>query len=485
MDRRELILFRRGLVAFDLVITAAAFIAIFFFRQWLAIESQLGQLPGWMGRIEVPLVEEPRLYYEVLLGVLLFWWFAFYVSGTSDFRVSYAQMASRYLRAVGIGLALFLSGFFLLKLTFVARSFVVLFAATDLLLLIVGRVAVMETVAFLRSKRADGHRLLVVGVGPQAVKYARSIHGQPPWNVKLLGFVAGPGEEYDPAIPEEQRHGSVLELERFLNSTPVDEVLFANSGLDNTTLANALHVCDERGIDVLLPLPPSIPQRSRVEIANIHGIDLPLLGLRRTPTNEVNLALKRLIDLLGGMVMLMLSGPIMLVAAIAIRLESKGPIFFKQTRAGRNGRKFTMYKFRSMVVDAEAKKAALAHLNEMSGPVFKIKRDPRITKVGHFIRRTSIDELPQVFNILLGDMSLVGPRPPLPAEVEQYQPWQRRRLSVKPGLTGLWQVSGRNNVDFEEWMALDLRYIDDWSLWLDLKILLRTVPAVIFKTGAS
>lgn len=485
MDRRELILFRKGLVAFDLVITAAAFIGIFFFRQWLAIESQLGQLPGWMGQIEVPLVDEPRLYYEVLLGVLLFWWFAFYVSGTSDFRVSYAQMAGRYARAVGIGLALFLSGFFLLKLTFVARSFVVLFAATDLCLLILGRLAVMESVAFLRSKRVDGHRLLVVGAGPQAVKYAHSIHGQPPWNVKLLGYVAGPGEAFDPAIPEEQRHGSVLELEHYLNTTPVDEVLFANPGLDNNSLANALHVCDERGIDVLLPLPPSIPQRSRVEIANIHGIDLPLLGLRRTPTGEVNLALKRLLDLVGGMAMLTLAGPIMLTAAIAIRLESKGPIFFKQIRAGRNGRKFTMYKFRSMVVDAEAKKAALAHLNEMSGPVFKMKSDPRITKVGHFIRRTSIDELPQVFNILLGDMSLVGPRPPLPAEVEQYQPWQRRRLSVKPGLTGLWQVSGRNNVDFEEWMALDLRYIDDWSLWLDLKILLRTVPAVIFKTGAS
>lgn len=488
MDRRELVLFRKGLVAFDLLITAVAFVSTFFIRQWLAIESQLGQLPSWLRflrRFDVPLVDEPRLYYAVLLGVLLYWWFAFYVSDTADFRISYTQMAVRYGRAVGIGLALFLATFFLLKLTFIARSFVVLFAAADLVLLVVARVAVMETVAFLRSKRVDGHRLLVVGASAQAVKYAHSIHSQPPWNVKLLGYVAAPGEEFDPSIPEDQRHGSVLGLEQYLNSTPVDEVLFANAALDNNTLANTLHVCDERGIDVLLPLPPSIPQRSRVEIANIHGIDLPLLGLRRTPTSEVNLALKRLVDLGGGLVMLTLAAPIMLVAAIAIRVESKGPIFFKQTRAGRNGRKFTMYKFRSMVVDAEAKKAALAHLNEMSGPVFKIKRDPRITKVGHFIRRTSIDELPQVFNIILGDMSLVGPRPPLPSEVEQYQPWQRRRLSVKPGLTGLWQVSGRNNVDFEEWMALDLRYIDDWSLWLDFKILLRTVPAVLFKTGAS
>ena len=144
-----------------------------------------------------------------------------------------------------------------------------------------------------------------------------------------------------------------------------------------------------------------------------------------------------------------------------------------------------MLKFRSMVTDAEKIKEKLAHMNEMDGPVFKIKRDPRITKVGRFIRKTSIDELPQLFNIIAGDMSMVGPRPPLPSEVEQYEPWQRRRLSVKPGLTGLWQVSGRNQVDFDEWMQLDLAYIDNWSLWMDVKILFRTVPAVLFHRGAS
>jgi lipopolysaccharide/colanic/teichoic acid biosynthesis glycosyltransferase len=161
-------------------------------------------------------------------------------------------------------------------------------------------------------------------------------------------------------------------------------------------------------------------------------------------------------------------------------------VLFRQVRVGRHGRQFVMYKFRSMVVDAERQLEKLKHLNEMSGPVFKITRDPRITAVGAFLRRTSLDELPQLFNILKGDMSLVGPRPPIPTEVAQYKPWQRRRLSVKPGLTGLWQVSGRSELsNFDDWMKLDLRYIDQWSLWLDLKIIFRTVPVVLSRSGAS
>jgi exopolysaccharide biosynthesis polyprenyl glycosylphosphotransferase len=190
-------------------------------------------------------------------------------------------------------------------------------------------------------------------------------------------------------------------------------------------------------------------------------------------------------DILGAGFVLLCAAPVMIAVAIIIKATSRGPVFFQQVRSGRNGRRFTMLKFRSMVLDAEQRQAQLMHLNEMSGPVFKIRNDPRVTKIGGFIRKTSIDELPQLLNILWGDMSLVGPRPPLPSEVEQYKPWQRRRLSVKPGLTGLWQVSGRNNVDFDEWMALDLRYIDNWSLWLDTKILLRTLPAVLFRAGAS
>ena len=382
------------------------------------------------------------------------------------------------------GLAVFLSAFFFLKLQFIARTFVVVFALTNFVLLLLGRFLAMELVAFVRRKRVDGHRVVIVGCGDNGVAVATHITSQPPWNVKLIGHLSVPVD--DPNNPDVLEHlGPIDRLSELLDSTPVDEVLFASPNMDDEMLANALHACDERGVDVLLPLPPSIPQRSRVELSTIDGFDTPLLGLRRTPTSEVSLALKRVMDIGVSAAVLVLASPVMMVTALAIKLTSAGPVFFQQERSGRQGRRFTMFKFRSMVVDAEKRKKELAHLNEMSGPVFKISRDPRVTRVGQFIRKTSIDELPQLFNILRGDMSLVGPRPPLPSEVNQYQPWQRRRLSVKPGLTGLWQVSGRNNVDFEEWMAMDLRYIDDWSLWLDMKIILRTVPAVLFRAGAS
>jgi lipopolysaccharide/colanic/teichoic acid biosynthesis glycosyltransferase len=179
-----------------------------------------------------------------------------------------------------------------------------------------------------------------------------------------------------------------------------------------------------------------------------------------------------------------LAAPILLLSSLLIKLEDRGSILFRQERCGLNGRRFMLLKLRTMVPDADARKEDLLPHNEMSGPVFKIRRDPRVTRVGAYLRRFSIDELPQLFNVLKGDMALVGPRPPLPDEVSRYEHWQRRRLSMKPGMTGPWQVSGRSEVDFEEWMRLDLGYIDHWSFWLDLKILLKTVPAVLSGRGA-
>lgn len=194
---------------------------------------------------------------------------------------------------------------------------------------------------------------------------------------------------------------------------------------------------------------------------------------------------KRAIDVLGSLAGLLFLSPIFLGAALSIRLESKGPVFFKQTRVGLNGRKFRMYKFRSMYLDAESRIEEIKHLNEVKdGPIFKIKEDPRITKVGKFIRRSSIDELPQLLNVLFGDMSLVGPRPPLPREVIHYQPDHWERLSVKPGLSGLWQVSGRSETSFEEMIRLDRTYIENWSLALDIGILLRTIKVVLTGYGS-
>lgn len=184
--------------------------------------------------------------------------------------------------------------------------------------------------------------------------------------------------------------------------------------------------------------------------------------------------LKRAIDIIGSLIGLILASPILVIVGILIKLESKGPIVFSQTRVGLNGKEFKMYKLRSMVLNAEELKKKLEAQNEMSGPMFKIKDDPRITKIGKFIRKTSIDELAQLINVLKGDMSLVGPRPSLPREVEQFEDWMLERLEVKPGLTCYWQVMGRNNIEFEDWMKLDVKYVRERSLWLDIKLIYKT-----------
>lgn len=199
----------------------------------------------------------------------------------------------------------------------------------------------------------------------------------------------------------------------------------------------------------------------------------------------LQLFIKRVADLVLSCLLLMLLSPLLIAVAVLIKLTSPGPVMFSQERVGRNKRRFRIYKFRSMVANAEMEKEKLVHLNEMDGPVFKIRTDPRVTPLGRFIRRTSIDELPQLLNVLCGDMSLVGPRPPLPTEVEMYEWLYHQRLSIKPGLTCLWQVNGRNQISFQEWMELDKQYIDNWSLWLDLKILVKTVPVVLLGKGAS
>lgn len=246
-----------------------------------------------------------------------------------------------------------------------------------------------------------------------------------------------------------------------------------------------IHLCELEGVEVWLLADFFQTRISQTSIDDIHGH--PMLVFRSGPDASWQALGKGVIDFVGGCILLLAMSPVMLAAALAVRLSSPGPVLFRQQRAGLNGRPFTMFKFRSMVTNAEQLKQELAALNEMSGPVFKVTNDPRITRVGKFLRKWSIDELPQLLNVVRGEMSLVGPRPLPLDEVARFDDLaHRRRLSVPPGLTCLWQVSGRNDVkDFKEWVRLDLEYIDNWSLWLDIKILLRTIPAVFTGAGAK
>jgi len=243
-------------------------------------------------------------------------------------------------------------------------------------------------------------------------------------------------------------------------------------------------MCEELGIRTRVAMNIFNNRVARMEVEELEGI--PFLTFTTTPSNETQLALKRALDVGISLLLLLLALPVIVVAALAIKLTSPGQVVFKQKRIGLNGRMFTLYKFRTMIADAHARREEVAYLNEMNGPAFKAKIDPRVTPVGRWLRKFSLDELPQLWNVLKGDMSLVGPRPPIPEEVAFYHRWHRRRLSMKPGLTCLWQIQGRNEIaDFDRWMQLDLQYIDNWSPSLDFKILLRTIPAVLSGKGAS
>src|SRR5690606_24090246 len=374
-------------------------------------------------------------YTKVLLGMVPLFLVVFYYSRTSDFRVGLGRLWLRFARASGASLVLLVVVSFWFKLDFLSRTFGFIFGALQFAGLVVGRVLVMELIK--QTKKVDDHRILVVGTGEHAVEFARTIRERARWNNRFLGHFSVPGE-----VPSESAApmlGTLAELARYLDTEVVDEVVFAVPGRSPEDFEAALQACDERGVDVLLTIPPSVPHNGNVEIANVTGVNMPMLGLTRTPTGEVRLVVKRVIDIIGSLFAIILVSPVMLLTYIAIKIDDPGPALFKQVRSGRNGRKFVMLKFRSMCVDAEAKRKELEKFNEMGGPVFKMKRDPRITRVGRFIRKTSIDELPQLFNVFVGTMSLVGPRPPLPSEVAQYEPWQRRRLSVRPGITGMWQ----------------------------------------------
>ncbi|HWW61545.1 MAG TPA: sugar transferase, partial [Thermoanaerobaculia bacterium] len=320
-----------------------------------------------------------------------------------------------------------------------------------------------------------------------ATDIARTIEQHKYWGYKILGFVSD-GHHLSNGWASYRTYGTVPDLRRILENgeiiEPLDEIVFAVTRKKLDEMKQIFLLCEELGIRTRVAMNIFQNRVARVEIEELEGV--PFLTFTTTPSNESQLAFKRLLDIGVSLLLLTLTFPVLALAALLIKITSPGSVLFKQTRIGLNGRIFTLYKFRTMIEDAHARRDEVAHLNEMTGPAFKLRHDPRVTAVGRWLRRFSFDEIPQLWNVLKGDMSLVGPRPPIPEEVASYHRWHRRRLSMKPGLTCLWQIQGRNEIaDFDHWMQLDLQYIDNWSPSLDLKILLRTIPAVLSGKGAS
>ncbi|WP_239576257.1 exopolysaccharide biosynthesis polyisoprenyl-phosphate hexose-1-phosphate transferase EpsZ [Archangium primigenium] len=323
--------------------------------------------------------------------------------------------------------------------------------------------------------------VLILGVGPMGRLTGEDLNSK--HRRKVTGYLSF-GTETAPAEMPAPVLGLAKDLEQVLSTVPVDEVYIAgNLTKQATEMQAAVKLCEKFGIPFALPAYHMRFDRARP--VDDHAISDGYLHFVTHAFLPHQMALKRLFDIVSSAAALTALSPLLLGVALAVKFTSRGPIFFKQERVGLHGKTFGMLKFRSMVVNAEELKAKLEALNEQSGPVFKMKNDPRITRVGRFIRKYSIDELPQLINVLRGEMSVVGPRPPIPKEVAKYSAWQRRRLSVRPGLTCIWQVSGRNQISFEQWMYLDMQYIDHWSLKNDINLILKTVPVVITGSGAS
>jgi exopolysaccharide biosynthesis polyprenyl glycosylphosphotransferase len=361
-----------------------------------------------------------------------------------------------------------------------SRLFVGLFAALAWVLLCLFRLNAGRLLGFVRRGFSSPHYVMVVGANEGAVRLGRELESAGEYGIRLKGFFedSGPREiELDRKYPV----FSLAELPALLRGDVIDEVIFAVDSKRLPELEETMLMCDEEGVRTRVAVDFFPHVNSRVYLDRLGP--MPLLTFSATPHDEVRLLVKRATDILLAGASLVLLLPVFLLIALLIKLTSPGPAIFRQVRCGLNGRQFTFYKFRSMCQDAEAMRASLEHLNER-GLVFKIKDDPRLTSVGRWLRKFSIDEWPNFWNVLKGDMSLVGPRPALPAEVEQYKRWQRRRLRMRPGITCLWAVSGRDEVDFETWMRMDMQYIDNWSLALDWKILLRTIPHVLIGKGA-
>ncbi len=421
------------------------------------------------------------LLFVLFIEEFLLWHFGVYTS----FRIkTISQVLFSIIKSSLIGLVI--SGFvaYIFKLQSIGREFMVLVFGLITLFLSIEKIAFIKFFRFIRKKGLNYRNILLVGTGKRAQKFIDLIHQHSEWGLKIMGIVDYDESKKGKAIKGYKVLGSFKDVPDIVHNNVIDEVVFVVPRSQLNEIEEIIYFCENEGLRVSVAVDLFELKISKAKQTSLQ--EIPLITFESTPDKLWFLLIKRIIDIVVSSVALIVLLPLFLIISILIKLTSKGPVFFRQERVGLNGRRLTLYKFRTMVEDAEERLKELIRHNEMKGPVFKMSNDPRLTKIGKFLRKFSLDELPQLWNVLKGDMSLVGPRPPLPSEVEKYQPWQRRRLSMRPGLTCLWQVNGRNKInDFDEWVRLDLEYIDNWSLALDFKILFKTIPVVLLGIGAK
>jgi exopolysaccharide biosynthesis polyprenyl glycosylphosphotransferase len=469
MYKEHLTLLKRLQLVADLVLVVVAFVVAHYAWAWWWWRGHPAESISWLWLPPT---------------AALVWLFFLDANGL---YYSYRTMRGRDLafgiaKSLAQGTVLLGTAIFLSKAE-VGRLQLLFFASTSFVALLSGRLLVHTALTRIRQRGWNYNSILVLGTGRAARELVRGLRRNPHWGLRVLGYLGTDRAERGLRIEGSEVLATLDEFETILARNAIDEVAIALPEVSADVLAELIAICEREGLKARVIADLYRSASSRVVVEELDG--MPMVTFAVGPGVGWQMVCKEVLDRVGALALSLVFLPLMLVVALAIKLDSRGPVLFVQERVGLRKRKFRLYKFRTMVEDAEARRSELASLNELPSPVFKIRADPRVTRVGRWLRRFSIDELPQLLNVMLGEMSFIGPRPPLSEEVAQYEDWQRRRLSMKPGISGLWQVAGRGRVlEFSDWVKLDLEYIDNWSLALDLRILLWTVPAVLFGKGA-
>lgn len=469
MHQEQYAFFKRLIVCIDAALVAAALMLAYTVKDYPEL-SFLHPIP--------PLADYlPLLATVIPLWIILLKGFGAYNSmrGKGFVSVCWAVFEASLMSTFAFATIAYLT-----NSEFLSRSLVLIFFWAAVSMLLAEKLLIFLLLRQVWKNGLNHRVMLIVGSGPRALKFARVIEAHPEWGIRILGFIDEP-EMLGRSVGKGEVIGSFEDMAGILDENVVDEVIFIMPRQWFDRLEKYIQICEKIGVKASIAVDFFDTAIARPGVREIEG--MPLLTFDSTPRDFFYLALKRLLDFAGAGLGLVAISPFFIIIALAIKLTSRGPVFFSQVRCGLRGRPFRILKFRTMMVNAEAKLKELQKLNEIQGPAFKMKNDPRITGVGRFLRKTSLDELPQLLNVLMGHMSLVGPRPPLPTEVQRYERWQRRRLSMRPGITCIHEVMARNNKDFNFWMKLDLEYIDNWCIYLDLKIIARTVLTVVKGTG--
>ncbi len=442
-------------IALDLLIVFGSFLTAFYLRRPYLVNRELND------------------YFWFLMLIMPTWFVALYVSqlyASLRTRTTWSLLLS-LIKAYTVAGCVSAAAIFILDPHTFSRMLFIWFMALACSGIVTAKLLVRWILAAIRRRGLNTRNILLVGNGSKAQEMRSLLMQHEFWGLRLLGTLTNP-DNLDAVV-------------QFCKQNPVDEVVFCLPASSMNRIEQYVTRLDRLGVTSRMVLDLVDFPAHRQEISLFHDT-LPMLTFYSKAFSASQLLAKRCLDIAGALIGLLLLGLMLPLVGLAIKLESPGPIFFGQLRLGEQGRPFRCWKLRSMVVDAEQRKQGLIAHNEMQGQMFKIKDDPRVTRVGRFIRKTSIDEFPQFWNVLKGEMSLVGTRPPTPDEVVNYEDWHHKRISIRPGITGLWQVSGRNQIqDFDEVARLDIRYVENWSIWLDIKILCQTLWVVTLGRGAS